>query len=226
MVLYRQTPTPDLPTLEPGVQLLETSEGTSHILHALVADHILLAGGEACWVDTGRHARIDPLVDVAPGDRILDRVHVARGFTPFQHLALLSDLPGWTHGETALLVVPGIDEPYRDTELLADEGPEMLLAGIAVLARLAREREVPVLVTRRGRDNLGDIVANAATRRISCESTPFGPRFRTDDEETLVYPADTAGTVQTTLAFWARVLAARQPLYTASTGEVSVHGTH
>lgn len=221
-------PTPELPSLDAGVQLLETNRETTRALHALAVDHVLQAGGDACWVDTGGHAQTDALVEVAPSDRILDRVHVARGFTPFQHLALLADLPTWLPADAAAVVVPELDCPYREPALLADEGREILLAGIAVLARVARERDIPVLVTRHGDDHLGEILTTAATRRLICEATPFGPRFRADDgdTETLVYPVDGTGTVQTTLAFWREVLAAREPLYATSTQEVTSRGAH
>jgi hypothetical protein len=68
-------------------------------------------------------------------------------------------------------------------------------------------------------DDLTAPVTRAATGTIRCEQTRFGPRFTVDGDdtatdrfETLVYPVG-HGMVQTTLAFWREVLAARTPLY-------------
>lgn len=220
--------TPQLPALETGLQLLDTDPDLDRAVHALAVDHVLRSGGSACWSDPGSHARSGPLVDLAPSDRILDRFRVARAFTPFQHLELLATLPETISARTELLVVPALDGYYRDDDLLGDEGLEMLLAGIAALAGLARDRDLPVLVTRRRDDGFAEPIERAATRTIRCESTPFGPRFRSVDEETFVYPND-GGWVQTTLAFWEQVLAARAPSHRNQerhTGEVLARGTN
>lgn len=215
-------PTPELPRLDPGLQLLGTDARCARAVHALTVDHVLLAGGDACWIDTGRHARAAPLVDLAPSPRILDRVQVARGFTPFQHLALCETLPDLVTPDTELVVVPDLDGYYRNEDLLADEGDEMFLRAIAILAGVAREHGIPVLVTRQRPDGFAAPIERAAAGTLHCEATSFGPRFRTDGEETLVYPDGRY--VQTTLAFWERVLDAREPLYAA--GEVTARGTN
>lgn len=238
-------PIPELPSLEPGLHLLEfgsiresTGASPELALHAIAVDRVLLSGGTACWIDPGRYARSGPLVeltssavDLAPSDRILDRITVARGFTPFQHLALLDSLPGTVDDRTALVVVPDLDGYYRGDELSTDEGREMLLSGVAVLNRLARERGLPVVVTRRVDDRFARPIGTAADRRLRCEATRFGPRFVTDDGAgSLVYPIDGGNAVQTTLSFWERVLTARTPLYGSSpaiaTTEVTADGAH
>ncbi|UWG49901.1 Inactivated RecA-like ATPase associated with anactivated PolB gene [Halalkaliarchaeum sp. AArc-CO] len=207
--------TPELPSLEPGTQLLDVDSEASRAVHALTVDHVLLSSGDACWIDPGPHARSAPFVELAPSDRILDRIRLARGFTPFQHLALIESAPELLSDRTELVVVPEIDGRYRDDDLLAGEGRELLLSALAALARIAREHEIPVLVTRVADDEFGRPIAHAASRELHCRSTPFGPRFLTGDGdgETLVYPVDGGASVQTTLAFWKRVLAARTPLY-------------
>lgn len=220
---------PDLPSLDSGIQLLDTD--ASRAIHALTVDHVLLSSGDAYWIGTGTHAQSTPFVELAPSDRILDRVQVARAFTPFQHLALLESLPKVLTDRTELVIVPDIDGYYRSDDLLAEEGQDMLLSGIADLARIARERGIPVLVTRTATDEFSTPVENAASNVLYCRSTPFGPRFWTDgeggpDDETLVYPVDRGDAVQTTLAFWKRVLAAREPLYEGVSREVTIRGAN
>lgn len=214
--------TPELPAPEPGVQLFDAEE-LDRALHALVVDWLFAAGGETCWIGPGQHARSGPLADLAPSDRILDRVHVARAFTPFQHLGLLQSVAESPH---TLVVVPELDRHYRGDDLLAGEGREMLLTGLSALAAAAREGAT-VLVTCQRADEFSQPIEAAADRELRCEQTPFGPRFSTGDSETLVYPAE-GGTVQTTLAFWRRVLAARNPDHEviATATEVRPRGAH
>ncbi|WP_246986976.1 hypothetical protein [Halorientalis marina] len=206
----RRDDRPELPTLESGVQLLDvqaTGRGDRlEPLAALVVDHLLRTGGRARWVDAGGHARTGPLVRLAPETRLLDRVHVARGFTAHQHAELVRRLRSRVDDGTALLVVPAVDARYRE-EAGAD-GQALLLRSLARLTRLARDHAVPVVVTRRRADDFAAPVERASERVIECERTRFGLRFRTEAFETLVYPQGD-GTVQTTLAFWQSVLAAR-----------------
>jgi hypothetical protein len=202
------TPTPQLPELDAGLVLLELDGTVERAVHALAVDHVLQSGGDACWIDPGTTAQTDPLVELAPSDRILDRVTVARGFTAFQHLELLRSLPEICTASTELIVVPMVDSYYRDDGLFADEGREMLLSGIAALAGVARDRGIPVVLTRAAADEFSQPVERAAERTITCEQTRFGPRFSTDETETLVYPVD-GGLVQTTIDYWARILAVR-----------------
>lgn len=221
-----------LPQLNTGITLLTVDSTLRHAIHALAVDHVLLESGDACWIDTGTHAQTGPLRDVAPSRRILNRVHVARGFTPFQHLDLLRSLPDMCTDQTELVVAPHLDAYYRDDDLLADEGRDMLLSGIASLARVARANDIPVLVTTATTDAFSYPITNAATQTLDCEATPFGPRFRADDAETLVYPAPDGQWVQTTLAFWEDVLSSRQSLYQHPTRdshheqEVTAHGAN
>jgi hypothetical protein len=121
--------------------------------------------------------------------------------------------------KTSLVVVPDIDRYYREKSLLADEGKEMLLSGIASLAAVAREYNVSVLLTQTVEDTFSEPVRTAADQYLTCEQTPFGPRFQTPDDETLVYPVEGGQWVQTTLSFWADILAAREPLYNQPLGE-------
>jgi hypothetical protein len=207
-------PTPELPTLEPGVQLLET-DGDRAVgpLGALVLDHVLSAGGDAYWVDSRGHARTGPLVRVAPSDRALDRVRVARAFTAYQHFALARRLPAVVDEDTELVVLPAMDAFYRADDVAQSQGNRLCMRSLATVATLARERDLPVLCTRQRADGVGAALATAADRTIECRQTPQGPRFVADGFETLVYPED-GDTVQTTLAFWRSVLAARTSAHT------------
>lgn len=206
---------PELPDLSPGITLLETDGQVSGALPALVVDQLLQSGGTASWVDAGGHAQTQPLARIAPSQRVLDRITVARGFTAFQHYALVRELPAQIGDETTLVVVPALDARYRASDLRGDEGTEMLVRAIAVLAGIAREHDLPILVTRTAADEVAAPIATAATETIHCEQTPMGPRFSTGDFETAMYPVG-RGLVQTTWAFWEDILRARARLHDAT----------
>ena len=118
------------------------------------------------------------------------------------------------------MVVPALDGLYCEESDLRGghrEGREMLLHSLATLRRLAHQHNLSVLVSLLHSSGFSVPITRAARRTIRCGRTRFGPRFTVDDAdtdrfETLVYPLGN-GMVQTTLAFWREVLAARAPLY-------------
>ena len=216
---------PELPTLDDGIHLLETDSRTSGALQSLVLDHLLSHGRttEAVWVDSHGNGSTEPLARLAPSMRVLDHVEIARGFTAFQHYSLLGDLAAHVGEETALVVLPELDWFYRNDDLHHSEGERMLSAGVALVEDLHDRSEVPILVTRTESDGFSHPVRNVADGVIRCEVTPQGPRFTGEGFETLVYPGD--GFVQTTLAYWHRILTRRYPEIEASTQpEVAVVG--
>ena len=82
-----------LPSLEDSITLLD-AEGDRGvpILQSLVLDHLLLHDGSAFCVDANGHATTTTLARIAPSRRLLDRIHVARGFTAYQHYGAVCDL--------------------------------------------------------------------------------------------------------------------------------------
>ncbi|MFC6954278.1 hypothetical protein [Halorubellus litoreus] len=223
---------PVLPSLDDGVTLLDVDGRGVPVLQSLALDHLLTRDGPALWVDTAGCARTTTLARVAPTWRLLERVHVARGFTPYQHHAAVADVPDaatdlvarddTAADAPALLVAPVVDGRYRDADDLPREHARQLLARtLARLRRYSDAYDAPVLLTRAGgrdatvadatdaahdgSDAFADVVARTADHRLRCEQTAQGPRFVGDDTETLVYPqAD--GTLQTTLSYWRTVL--------------------
>jgi hypothetical protein len=221
------------PTLEQGITLLDISESRGvPILQSVVVDHLLLNDGLGFWVDANGHATTTTLARIAPSRRLINQIHVARGFTAYQHYAAVSDLPtavkqqnttpssrstsdtasnSHTQSTTpSLIVVPAVDTQYRDENSLAESDSETLQARtVANLSAYAKKYEIPVLVTRTASDEFTEPIATAADQHIECEQTKMGPRFVADDFETLVYPVDDGSHHQTTIAYWQQLLAAR-----------------
>lgn len=209
-------PIPELPTLEPGVTLVETASAHRHPLQTLAVDQLLLESGSALWVGTGRHCTTDTLAEIVPDRRVLSRIHVARGFTPYQHTAIVGALSAQVDEDTAVVVLPEIDARYREDDVQGGDGKTMLTRALAQLAAVAREHELPVLCTRSKADEFAAPVERAAAQTIEFRETAMGPRFVGDGFETLVYPAE-GEWVQTTLAFWEDVLQARRPIHGTAT---------
>lgn len=216
-------PVPELPSLEPGMTLLDSDDRGA--LHSLVADHAMRSRGDVHWVDVGGHATTRPMARMA-GRRLLKRVQVARAFTAFQHHSIVESLAERAREgvlDTTLIVAPAVDAAYLDDDLREREAEAMALGSLARLYGVARSTGCPLLVTHE--DGFEGHVEQAADRVLECRSTPLGPRFTGDGFETLVYPS--AAGMQTTLAFWRRVIQARRrrTTETPKSPEVAV-GTH
>lgn len=199
---------PELPTLESEIILLESESAPMPVLPSLILDQVLTGNGPAYWIDAGGHAQTTVLSELTPDPRVLDRIQIARAFTPYQHVTLLSTLDATAAETPGIIVCPAFDLLYRENDLPETTAQEFLLRGLAAVAGSRRTHECPLIITRTKDDTLSAPLEAAATRTVHCESTRFGPRFIGDDFETLVYP-ETNGWAQTTLAFWQRVLATR-----------------
>ncbi len=205
---------PELPQLDEGVHLLETPERAVGPLHALVLDHLLVDGGTAVWIDANGYGTSMHLAEVAPSRRVLDRIQIARGFTAYQHQALVRNAVEPIDAETSLVVAPAVDAPYRAEDVRGADPTSLLLQSLSRLAQYARDQDLTVLTTRTAADQFSAPLGQLADETITVEQTAFGPRFESDAFETLVY-AEQGGTRQTTLAYWQRILAARAPVHTA-----------
>ena len=226
-----------LPSLDDGVTLLdiEGDRGVP-ILQSLVLDHLLLHDGPAFWVDANGHATTTTLSQIAPSQRLINRIHVARGFTAYQHYGTVCDLPtavneaiqtstadtGAANRQApggdkdtsphmpALIVVPAVDAQYRADDTLGETHAETLQTRtLARLATYANGYDIPVLVTRTEQNEFTEPVATVADNHLKCEQTRMGPRLVGEDFETLVYPVDDGAYYQTTFAYWRQLLAAR-----------------
>lgn len=224
-----------LPSLDPGITLvdIEADHGVP-VIHSLVLDELLVSDGPAFWVDANGYATTTSLARLAPSMRLLDRIHVARGFTAYQHYGAVSGVPDAvkrsirtatraeddTHPESggdsdgdgtpSVLVAPAIDAPYRNEDALGEDHAETLLTrSLAELTAIADAYDVPVLLTRTGRCPQTTPIDRVAAQHLTCESTRMGPRFVGEDFETLVYPIEDGQYYQTTFAYWRQLLGTR-----------------
>ncbi|WP_267164290.1 hypothetical protein [Halovenus salina] len=225
-----------LPSLDKGITLLDV-EGDRNVpvLQSLVLDHLLMHDGPAFWVDANGYATTTTLSQISPSQRLLDQIHVARGFTAYQHYGAVCNLPaavnqsirestttdtrrdrqpGDSNDESphtpSLIVAPAVDVQYRTDDTLGERHADTLHArSLARLATYADGYDIPVLVTRSARSDFTEPVATVADHHLECKQTRMGPRILGEDFETLVYPVDDGAYYQTTFAYWRQLLAAR-----------------
>lgn len=210
-----QHDTPELPTLgtEAHRLVVEDEPRPTVVLQSLVLDHVLTTGGDVYWLDAANQANTASMSQLSPSPRILDRITVARAFTPYQHHELAQTLSVRLDEHDAspsLVVCPSIDTLYATDNVDRETGKTLLARSLAAIRGIVRETDAALLVTHHGdpaSDPLANLVATNIPTELWCEQTQFGPRFEGESFETLVYP-DATG-MQTTLAFWCDVLRTR-----------------
>jgi hypothetical protein len=210
-----QGTTPTLPSLDPGLHLIDVDERAVGTIQSLVIDHVLTqgpTGSTAVWVDSNGMATTSTLTRLVPSLRLLDRIQVARAFTAYQHRTLVSQLPEAVDTQTSLVVVPELEFHYRSPDIRFGVAHDLVEANARELHELAHEREIPILVTRETTAPLSAPLVEAVDSVLDCELTRFGPRFvggsgENEKFETLVYPVE--GGFQTTLSYWAEILSVR-----------------
>jgi len=179
------------------------------ILQSLVLDHLLLHAGPAFWVDANGHATTTTLSQIAPSRRLLDRIHVARGFLPPTASTTGSPDGGESVSKNRRpTIVFEIDNLRR---MMNRHTPSLIVAPRPssryradppsgnTRKRFRPERspgwrptptcDIPVLSHRTKRNDFTASGVTAADHHLECEQTRMGPRV-VGGFETLVYPVD------------------------------------
>ncbi len=193
-----------LPALRPGINLLRRDHPSQGAIQSLVLNEMIVQGGDAVWVDSHGNASTHAFNRIAPDERFLERIRVARAFTAYQHFSLTTQLLYQVDRKTAVTVLPEIDHFYAG-DLQPDEDTEMLEAALGTVEEVVARYRIPVLVSTAGR--LTDTVTDHVDRVIDCRVTGEGVRFESDDFRTLVYRGN--GYIQTTLELF-RLLVHKQ----------------
>lgn len=198
-----------LPSLPSGIVRVDLPEPRSVGFHHLVVDALVGGnddgGGPVHWIDARNNASTYVLADLAPHDRALSRVRVARAFTAHQHYALVTALPGRVTPATDLLVLPCLGALYADDDLRSGEDDLLLSGAVDVLVALARRYDCTVLCsTGAVPAAIADPIAAAADATVRCRETREGFRYVAEGFETEVYAGP--GYRQTTLPYWVRAL--------------------
>jgi len=197
----------NVPSLDPGLTLLDTPDARSTAIHRLALRTIRATDGRTYWLDARNTASTYALYDRAPSERALRHVRIARAFTAYQHRALVERVVNAVSQRTGCLVVPNAASLYRDDDVPDHEAEPFLDGALSALAAVATAYDIPVLVTDAGpADALADVLADHAGRALRCERTGFGYRYEGEDFETTVYWDDDGW--QTTIPYWVELFGA------------------
>lgn len=202
--------------MKKGINVLRAGKNSSEALHSLVINQLLLFGGKAVWLDTGNMCSTHLFSRLTPSTSILDRVDVARAFTPYQHYSLSEKVSEIADRDTELLVVPLANHLY-DEMRNNEEGREMLFEAMKNIEKVGKKNSLAVLLTESDQTDLKLPLRDPSV--IECRRTDMGIRFRTDSFKTLTYTGP--GYIQTTLMLWELLL--KQTLQQTKTRKVIEH---
>lgn len=195
------------PDVGPELTFLRTPNPRSGALHEIALQTVRGTDGLAYWVDVGNTASTYALSDLAPDERLLDRIRIARAFTAYQHYALVERVVNSVSPRTGCLVVPNVAASYRHEDVPDYDAEPLFESVVRALAHLAETLDLPVVATGAGPDDgLSATLAGYAHRELECEETTEGYRFEGEDFETDVYWTDSYW--QTTLPYWVDLLGA------------------
>lgn len=194
-----------LPSIDSGVTHLSQPSARSTALHRLVVNE-LAEPGTTDWVDARNTASTYTLYELAPSERRLDQLRIARAFTAYQHYELARQTVQRASARTHLLVFPNLASLYRDDDVPGHEATALLGSVVQGLTSLAEDRDLRVLVTTQGDDDLATLVRDAADHTIEAERTGQGLRYTAPEFETTVYWAE--GYWQTTIPYWVELYGA------------------
>lgn len=197
-------PDPTVPAAAAGLTTLQCPHPRSGALHRVALQTIQETDGPVYWVDARNTASTYALSRLAPSERTLAGVQVARAFTAYQHFRLVERVINRVTPRTGCLVAPNLPALYRDEDVSPHEATDMLDAVLDGLSTLADTLQLPVVTSVTETDRLGARVTDRATRVVECVETAFGYRFDGDGVDAHGYWQD--GWWQTTIPYWADLL--------------------
>jgi hypothetical protein len=191
---------PTVPTAGPGLTALRCPHPRSGALHRVALRTIQDTDGPVYWVDARNTASTYALSQLAPAERVLEEIRIARAFTAYQHVRLVERVINRVTPRLGCIVAPNLPALYRDDDVPGHEATDMLDAVLDGLATLAETLEIAVLVSTTDSDRLATKVTDRASQAIECTETAFGYRFDGDDVDAHGYWQ--GGYWQTTIPYW------------------------
>lgn len=182
------------PQLEKGINLLKSDDSP---IQRIVSEE-LKYGGEALWIDAGNESSTYELADQG-AEELLERVKVARAFTPFQHHTASHRIEQLINTETELVVLSNVDMLYVDGQLSTEEAEELFSESMGETVSVAEENGLKVLLTAFS-EELEFKMRVVADNVIESKETREGKSFRSSGFRTQVFGK--SGEAQTRLNFW------------------------
>lgn len=187
------------PQLEKGVNIVE-KPGKLPVFQSLISSELGGKNASAVWIDTGNESSTYALTNFG-GQELLEKVHVGRAFTPFQHHSIVQQLGGFIREDTELLVLPNISQLYISGQLRAWEAEELFQETWEKILELQEKHGLKVLVSIPDTDSgLNYAVIGDADNRITVEQTGQGWKYESESFDQHAYREN--GLLQTTMMYW------------------------
>jgi len=149
------------------------------------------------WIDTGNESSTYALS--AQKTEILDKVKIARAFTPFQHHTLIQNLEETIEDKTEILVIPNIDMMYSNGQINEWEAEELFKESWNKIKEIKQNYNIKILVSTVN-SVPGLKIKSEANHRIEIQETEQGDRYEGDKFQQNAYRR--RNSLQTTLSAW------------------------
>ncbi len=171
---------------EKGLNLVKS--GRPGVFQEIIAQNLDRLS-TAIWLDVGNEASTYQLA-AETDEETLDRVQVARAFTPYQHNTLANTIGEMTESSTEMLILPNVDVLYH--ELSSWEKRQMMKDSWAEIKRLTRSEQLKTVYSVRSRKETPSTVLESAGNFI----------LDLEEERKKKYYYRDRGSLQTTMNYW------------------------
>ncbi|MFB6245640.1 MAG: hypothetical protein ABEJ03_04830 [Candidatus Nanohaloarchaea archaeon] len=156
----------------------------------------------AVWIDSKNESSTYALSSFGSGN-IMEKLHIGRAFTPFQHHSLIHQLEDFIQENTEILVLPNIDFLYLDGQIKEWEAEELFHEAWEKILETKEKYSLKVLVSISVEDSsLNYPVIGKADNKIKVEPTQQGWKYSSDDFNQYAY--ENGQEIQTTIPYWLR----------------------
>lgn len=189
------------PEIVRGINLISKPEKLP-AFQALVAKELEGKKASAVWIDAKNESSTYAISSIG-SQELLEKVHVGRAFTPFQHNNLIQNLEDFIQDDTELLVLPNVSFLYEDGQANAWEAKELFESTWSKIKEVQEKYDLKVLTSLPPQyDGFDYILEAEKDNEIEVQPTDSGPRYDSDEYDHLVY--HDSGGLQTTIPFWRR----------------------
>lgn len=189
------------PNLVKGINLIRKPQNLP-AFQALVAKELDGKNGSAVWIDAKNESSTYAISSIG-SQELLEKVHIGRAFTPFQHNNLIQDLENFINEDTEVLVLPNVTFLYEDGQANEWEAKELFESTWSKIKEIQEVHNLKVLTSLPADHSTFDhILELGKDNEIEVRPTDSGLKYDSESYEHLVY--HDSGSLQTTIPFWRR----------------------
>lgn len=189
------------PELVKGINLIRKPENLP-VFQALVAKELEGKNSSAVWIDAKNESSTYAISSIG-SQELLEKVHIGRAFTPFQHNELIRGLEEFIMEDTEVLVLPNVTFLYEDGQANEWEAKELFESAWSKIKEFQRNHDLKVITSLPAEcSTFNHILEVEKDNEIEVKPTDSGLKYDSKSYEHLVY--HDSGSLQTTIPFWNR----------------------